>query len=149
LDLGLGDPADVPFLLGMDEPYYLSTHAPPARLAPPGHQMVGVARYLHPEERPGREESETGLWQHAARAGVDRGAVVTHRYLHDMVVSGGMPLAARRGFAGRPGVEVRERAGLFLAGDWVGTTGMIGDAAAASGTAAAQAACTRVRKVAA
>ena len=56
LDLGLTGPGDTTFLLGIDEPYYLSSHAPPAQLAPDGLQLVSLARYLRPDERIGAEQ---------------------------------------------------------------------------------------------
>ena len=124
----------------MEEPTYLSTHAPPAALAPAGHVVVQVARYLHPDDHFDRHESESALWVHAERAGIRRVDVVASRYLHEMTVSGGMPLAASGGLSGRPGVGAWERPGAFLAGDWVGGEGMLADAAAASGTAAGRAA---------
>ena len=38
------------FALGIDEPLYLSVHAPVAQLAPAGHTLVHVMRYLRPDE---------------------------------------------------------------------------------------------------
>ncbi len=50
LDLGVRRPAPIPALFSVDEPLYLSTHAPPARLAPEGHGIVQLLRYLAPGE---------------------------------------------------------------------------------------------------
>jgi hypothetical protein len=75
------------------------------------------------------------LQEHAARAGLT-GAIVTERYLHKMMVAGGMPLASRGGLAGRPGVAVPGQPNAFVAGDWVGGTGLLLDAAFASGVRA-------------
>jgi phytoene dehydrogenase-like protein len=144
LDLGVARPPEVSFMLDMDEPYYLSTHAPPARLAPAEHQLISLARYLRPGEHLAPDMAQAGLWQHAERAGVQREHVVAERYLHEMVVAGGLPLASQGGAAGRPPVAVADHPGLFVAGDWVGGTGMFGDAAAASGEAAAIAASAAV-----
>jgi hypothetical protein len=71
---------------------------------------------------------------------VREGDIVLERYLHRMRVAHGMPRAASGGLAGRPTVAVPGRPGLFVAGDWVGDTGLLSDAAAASGAAAAVAA---------
>ncbi|HEU4538221.1 MAG TPA: hypothetical protein VFS00_29065, partial [Polyangiaceae bacterium] len=45
--------------------------------------------------------------------------------------------AARGGYAGRPDVADTDVEGVFLAGDWVGPTGMLLDAALASAKRAA------------
>ena len=44
-----------------------------------------------------------------------------------------LPIATAGGLAGRPAVVVPGADGLLLAGDWVGPTGMLADAAVASG----------------
>ena len=49
-----------------------------------------------------------------------------------MTVAHGLPLAESYGLRGRPPVTIRERRNVFLAGDWVGTEGMLADASAAS-----------------
>jgi hypothetical protein len=66
--------------------------------------------------------------------------VVAQRFLHRMVVSGGVPSAAGGGVAGRPRVQVPGAQGLFLAGDWVGGEGLLADAAVSSGVLAGLAA---------
>jgi hypothetical protein len=43
-----------------------------------------------------------------------------------------VPSAAHGGLGGRPDVEVPELPGVFIAGDWVGTEGLLADAAVAS-----------------
>lgn len=48
-----------------------------------------------------------------------------------------MVAAEGGGAAARPGVSVPEVDGLFLAGDWVGPTGMLADASLASARDAA------------
>jgi phytoene dehydrogenase-like protein len=149
LDLGLRRAADPPILLGVDEPLYLSTHAPAAVLAPDEHALVAVMRYLAPGESLDPDTARRQLQEHAARAGVREGDVVLERYLHRMTVAYGMPLATSAGLAGRPSVAVPGRPGLFVAGDWVGDTGLLSDAAAASGAAAAVAARCHLSGVAA
>jgi len=49
-----------------------------------------------------------------------------------MTVVNGFPMAATGGLSGRPGVTVQDRPNVFLAGDWVGSRGMLVDASAAS-----------------
>lgn len=142
LDLGVSAPAARPLLFGADEPIYLSTHAPPADLAPAGMGVIQVAEYLEPDLGPGTgPDAATGrarLHEHARRAGVQDGAIVTERYLHRMPVTHGMPLAAAGGLAGRPTVTTDGLPGLYLAGDWVGGRGLLADAAVASAEEAAR-----------
>ena len=62
------------------------------------------------------------------------------RYLHQSVVTAGSPSAAGGGLPGRPGVDALGLPGVFLAGDWVGPTGLLSDASAASAQSAVRAA---------
>lgn len=126
-----GRPA-TPFVLGIDEPFYLSLHSPPAALAPVGISVVHVMRYGVTEAAVDRD----ALWRHAHVAGIEEGSVVAQRFLRRMVVTGGAPLARAGGLPGRPSVQVDPATGLFLAGDWVGERGLLSDAAMASGAEA-------------
>jgi len=135
LDLGLRRPPPVRFVLGVDDPVYLSTHAPPADLAPPGGAVVQLLRYgarTSAADKP----LLAGL---AADAGIEPDDVVVERFLHRMVVTGAVPVPERGGLVGRPLAVVAGAPGLFVAGDWVGPVGMLADAALASGEAAAAA----------
>jgi hypothetical protein len=84
--------------------------------------------------------SRTELRALAALSGIDEADVVHERYLHRCVVAHGAPAASGGGLAGRPPIDALGLPGLFVAGDWVGPTGMLADASAASGEAAAIAA---------
>ncbi len=147
LDLGVRQAPQPPILFDIDEPLYLSTHTPPADLAPDGLALVQLLRYLAPGERPSADATRDELRAHARNAGVQDADVVMERHLHRMTVAHGTPLAASGGLRGRPQVAVPGRSGLFVAGDWVGPTGMLADAAAASGSAAAAGAIERARSV--
>jgi phytoene dehydrogenase-like protein len=129
LELALRGRPATPFLLGIDEPFYLSMHSPPASLAPEGISVVHVMRYGVTSA----DADRAALWRHAGRAGIDEGSVVAQRFLRRMVVTGGAPLARAGGLPGRPAVPVADAPGLFLAGDWVGERGLLSDAALASG----------------
>jgi phytoene dehydrogenase-like protein len=136
--------------LGVDEPLYLSPHAPLAALAPTGRGLVGVMRYLAPGTSAGdpaqrREE----LRAFARLAGIDDTDIVHERYLHQSVVTHGLPAARGGGLAGRPAVDALGMPGVFLAGDWVGSTGFLADASAASGEAAGRLAADRCARIAA
>ncbi|MFN7150969.1 MAG: FAD-dependent oxidoreductase [Microthrixaceae bacterium] len=144
LELALRGRPATPFLMGLDEPLYLSLHSPPASLAPDGISVVHVMRYGVTEADADRD----ALWRHARKAGIDEGSVVAQRFLRRMVVTGGAPLAATGGLSGRPDVQVDDAPGLFLAGDWVGGRGLLSDAAMASGAVAGRLAASGVANAA-
>lgn len=143
LELGLRQPPPRRFILGVGEPTYLSTHAPPADLAPDGQAVVHLMRYQRPGDDLPADAQRAVLDRLAADAGIATADVVTERFLARMVVSGGLPTAAGGGLAGRPGVAVDGHQGVFVTGDWVGPEGLLLDAVAASATAAAQQAAAR------
>lgn len=142
LELVLRRRPEVPILLGLDAPVYLSVHSPPARLAADGLVVVHAMRYGSRSPGPDRD----AVWSLARAAGVRDADVVAQRFLPRMTVTGGIPVARAGGLGGRPPVRLADR--LFLAGDWVGDTGLIGDAAMHSGSTAGRlAAATRDRSV--
>ena len=141
LELAVRRPPDHPLLLAIDAPLYLSRHTPAAAgLAPDGLTVVHVMRYGARTS----DEDRRDLWAHAALAGLHQRDVVAERFLHRMVVTGGLPLASAGGLPGRPPVQVRGADSLYVAGDWVGPEGMLADAALASGQRAAQLAIERL-----
>ncbi|HSB87576.1 MAG TPA: hypothetical protein VLD86_14800, partial [Ilumatobacteraceae bacterium] len=101
--------------------------------APEGSAVVGVIRYGARDAVVDRADLEA----HVRQMGVADDDVVVRRFLARMVVSGAMPIAATGGLAGRPSVTATGLPRIFLAGDWVGTDGLLSDAALASGHAAA------------
>jgi phytoene dehydrogenase-like protein len=133
LDAGLRRVPDPGYVLGVDAPLYATVQSPPARQAPAGQAVVGAVRYGATDAGADRAALQT----HLARAGVREEDVVTSRFLARMVVAGAAPIAARGGLKGRPAVDATGLPGVYLAGDWVGPTGLIADAALASGQAAA------------
>jgi phytoene dehydrogenase-like protein len=142
LDLGLEHLPLVKrsFALGIDRATYFSVHSAAAKLAPEGTALIHAARYLAPDESPPREELETGfdamldLVQPGWRA-----LTVTRRLMRELVVVHDLPRAARGGLAGRTSGAVDGIGNLWLAGDWVGPTGMLADACFASARSAASA----------
>jgi NADH dehydrogenase FAD-containing subunit len=70
-------------------------------------------------------------------AGIDPATIATQRRLHRMVAATAVPAAALGGMAGRPTVQDTGHDSVFVAGDWVGPTGHLADAAMASARAAA------------
>ncbi len=138
LDLALRrlPPGAHDFALGIDAPVYFSVHSGSARLAPDGGALVHIARYL----APGDTSAADSVTELEAVADLVmpgwRTEVVSRQALRGMVVSNALPRWDRP----RAAVRVAEEPGLFVAGDWVGEHGMLGDAAAASASEAAQAA---------
>lgn len=143
LDIGLArlPRSDVLFALGVDRPFYFSVHSVAARLAPDGAALVHVMRYLEPGERPDRDRLAAELeefvdliqpgWREHERA---------RQFLPAMPAISSIPLAAKGGTSGRPSVAAPDAEGLFICGDWVGSAGLLSDAAAFSGRSAGEAA---------
>lgn len=144
LDVALGSAPEHKILIGFDEPLYFSTHGPVADLCPPGTFATVALRYLAPHETHEADATHVQLRAHAALAGATD--VLHQRYLHRMTVTHGLPLASRGGLKGRPSVVVSERPGVYLAGDWVGDTGMLADASLASAASAARAAAEHLQQ---
>jgi len=133
LDAGLRRVPEPGYVLSIDAPAYATVQSPPARRAPPGQAVVAAVRYGATEAKLDRAV----LHAHLACAGVREEDVVTSRFLARMVVAGAAPIAARGGLGGRPAVDASGLPGVYLAGDWVGPTGLLADAALASRQAAA------------
>jgi glycine/D-amino acid oxidase-like deaminating enzyme len=127
LDLGVGH-TRTRVAFGLDEPLYLSPHAPGGKLAPTGMGMVHVARYGATTPDADRARLEA----FAASAGITQGDIAAARFLPNMTVVTALP-AVGSGLAGRPPVAVAGTTGLFVAGDWTGPVGWLSDASLASG----------------
>jgi hypothetical protein len=85
------------------------------------------------------KQDRSQLWEFARLVGISEDDVVVERFLHRMIVSHALP-APGLGLAGRPAVTASGQAGVFLAGDWIGPSGLLADASLASGAAAGTAA---------
>ena len=132
LDLGVSH-TRTRFALGLDEPLYLSPHAPPGRLAPEGRGLVHVMRY---GSRTAAED-RAQLLAAAQACGIGQADIATERFLPRMVVVTSLP-APGTGLAGRPPAAVPGAPGIFVAGDWVGPRGWLSDCSLASGEKAGQ-----------
>jgi phytoene dehydrogenase-like protein len=122
-----------PVLFSLDDPLYLSRHAP---------TVVQLLRY----GARSAAEDRAQLADHAAVGGYDVDAVVSARFLARIVVAHTVPSPTTGGLAGRPGVRVPGRPGVFVAGDWVGHRGLLADASLASAEDAAAAASQVIRE---
>ncbi|HEX4982775.1 MAG TPA: hypothetical protein VFV63_13810, partial [Ilumatobacteraceae bacterium] len=138
LDVGVDVPPAVSYIYSADDPLYLSKHAPTARLAPAGHELYGILRYIGPSEAPSPAVARADVEMQAARAGLSTEGRALERFMASMVVAWGLPLADRR----RPRGDELAAEGIFVAGDWVGDH-LLGDAALASGAAAGRSAAIR------
>jgi phytoene dehydrogenase-like protein len=126
------------FALGIDAPLYLSVHSAAAELAPEGGALIQVAKYLPRDHRARPEDDERQLKEllDMIQPGW-REAVVHQRFLPDMIVMNAIATAEGNGTSGRPGPAVHDVPGLFVAGDWVGSVGLLADASLASARQAA------------
>lgn len=143
LELAVAAPVPTRFVLGIDEPLYLSEHSPPAQLAPEGVRVVHVARYGATTS----SADELRLRALAAQAGIADSDIVARRFLAKMVVHSALPSVDGGGMAARPAVRVGARPGVFLAGDWVGQVGLLADASLASGESAGMLAAAHARAI--
>jgi len=127
------------FACALDRPLYFSVHSDTARVAPNGGSLVSTMLYLHPDDpRDARaHEAELHGWLDQLQRGW-RDHVVTQQFLPEMTVAHAQ-VPPGLGLRGRPSVAVPEVDGLYVAGDWVGATGFLADAALASAQAAADA----------
>ena len=146
VDLALAAPPSARFVVGVDEPYYLSDHGFVRGMTPDDRWSVSLAQYLAPAGQAGHDPDRAGLRAFARHAGITDDAVVDERYLHRMTTISAIPTAALGGLAGRPSVVVDDLPGVFLAGDWVGSRGHLADAVLASAADAAHAAVAHVAR---
>ena len=137
LDLGLRrlPKPSTRFVLGIDKATYASVHTPGARLADNGH--VVHLMYYEPGDdihvcdlEALADELQPGWRNEAAARQIGQRRVVAH----DRPQPGS-------GLGGRPRPIVEDLPGVFVAGDWVGPTDLLGTAAITSGKAAGLAAC--------
>ncbi len=127
------------FALGLDQPFYYSVHSAAARLATEGTSVLHVMKYLRHESGSPAESTEQELEGCLDRLQPGwRSHTIARRYLPNMTVSHCLPLARDNGLAGRPAVSAAGQPNAFLAGDWVGSEGMLADASAASARSSAR-----------
>ena len=145
LDVGLGEEwGDHPgFVLGLDQPIYMSVHSNTARVHRRGTSLVSVHKYLAGEagEDDRRElEAVLDLVRPGWRAAADHVA-----FSRQLVPMTHIPTAAEGGLEGRPDIQTAIP-GVFVAGDWVGPKGLLADASIVSSHRAALAATATARR---
>ena len=116
------------FVLGLDEPYYLSEHGSIARVSSNGEAVLHVAEYLAPGAH-GDEERLERLLDGAQPGWRER--VLFRRFIPAIEVAGRVDEPGQR--------APIERDGTWLVGDWVGEEGMLLDRTLASAQAVATA----------
>ena len=122
------------FVLGIDKPTYASVHTPSARLAEHGH----VAHLMHYEPVGQIDVCDLEALADELQPGW-RDEEVVRQVGRRRVVAFDRPQPGS-GLAGRHGPVVDDLPGVFVAGDWVGPTDLLGTAAITSGKAAGLAA---------
>jgi phytoene dehydrogenase-like protein len=118
------------FVLGLEQPLYYSVHSAYSALAPQGGSLVHVARYLRHDEdiKSDRIRHELEAFLNFLQPGWQQETVHV-RFMPQLVVAHDLP--SRKTIAS--GIS-----NIYLAGDWVGTTGMLSDRAVASAAEVAQ-----------
>jgi phytoene dehydrogenase-like protein len=133
------------FALGIDKPLYFSVHSASARLAPAGAALIHMIWYRsQPDQNHAAQSKRESADQIRSEfeALLDliqpdwRGLLIHNEFLPDLVVSNALPEARTRGTLGWPEPRIAEMPGLFLAGDWIGNSGVLADASLGSARAA-------------
>jgi phytoene dehydrogenase-like protein len=122
------------FALGLDQPIYYSNHSKAAKLSrDPEHAVVHLLKYLSPEddlemERHKRDLEETMNLLHPGW----QNHVISSRFLPHMTVFHRLPLPNEA-----LQTEITDIPGLFVAGDWITSQGLLADASLSSAKEAA------------
>src|SRR5262249_7278560 len=126
------------FAFGIDVPVCFTADSTVAHVAPQDKAVVHLAKYL--DDRDGGSSDDERELDHLldlVQPGW-RPHVLHRRFCPRVVVTHALVAANTRGLAGRPDGLVPGIANAFLAGDWIGPTGQLADAAVASALRAAR-----------
>jgi phytoene dehydrogenase-like protein len=135
---------DSRFILGVDQPLYLSVHSAVARLAPEGKGVIHVMKYLPENETdPAEDRMELEALLDAAQPGWRR-EVVHEQYLPRMTAVERLDLSREGGMQARPDVDVPDLPGVVVAGDWVQGGAWLADASLGSARRAARSIVTQL-----
>jgi phytoene dehydrogenase-like protein len=119
--------------LALDRPLYFSVHSAVARLAPDGGATIHVVKYLE-EMEDNAQALRSELEEYVDLVMPQwRNYVRQVRFIPKLMVTAAIP-----GMAGRPSVSLPGIGQVAVAGDWVGSEGMLADAAVASALRAAR-----------
>jgi phytoene dehydrogenase-like protein len=130
---------EIPVAMGVDAPLYLSVHSSSANLAPKGGVVIHVMKYMSSsyEPNPKQDRLEMEALLDMIQPGW-RDVIVRQRFLPNMTVYNSLVTAAEGGTTGRPETKVSGVENLYIAGDWVGSEGLLADASFASAKRAAE-----------
>lgn len=132
----------------MKAPLYYSEHSAVAQLGPAGTSVIHIAKYLSEDDKAAPAEEEKTLLDYTSQIQPGWQKHLLHkRFLPGMTVSYALPTASNGGLPGRPQTTIAEMPGWHLAGDWVGSRGMLADASAASAEESAQQVLRRLEQV--
>ena len=124
------------YVMGIDEPTYLSDHTRAAQLGD-GH-VVHLAKYLPiTPTNAADDRAELEAMLDLAQPGW-REEVIDERFLPNLVVNHWLAKAEDGGLNGRPDGTLIENPNVYLAGDWIGSQGWLVDASFISGKRAAE-----------
>ncbi len=128
-----------PVVFDLERPRFLSIQSLFTKIAPLGGALIHTVKYLDPAHPTDSREDERDLEDllDTVQPGW-RDELVKRIYLPHIDVVGMLPAANSSGFAGRPDAHVPGIAGLYLAGDWIGSEGFLVDACMASARGVAQ-----------
>ena len=128
-----------PVVQDLDSPRFVTAQSLYSRVAPEGGALIYTFKQLDPVNLGDQRENERDLegLLDAAQPGW-REVLIKRQYLPRIEAVGALPTATGGGFAGRPGPRVPDIAGLYLAGDWIGSEGFLADASTASARQVAQ-----------
>jgi len=155
LDMVTADRPTPSFILGIDDPVYLSLHSSSADLRAPagnGSPRQGSRHVVHLLRYGARSASaDRPLLEATARRAGLRPDAETSRFFADLTVVSDAPLPASGGLASRPDIGCAGLPGCYVAGDWVGPHDFLAGTSLASGERAGLAAAAHVaaaRKIA-
>lgn len=127
------------FALGLDEPLYYSNHSYAAKLSERGIMVIHLIKYHGTADPADAQRDELRLERMLDKLQPGwREEIAARRYMPNITVSHDLFKAADYASGSKvPTVDVPGIQGLYLAGDWVGTDGMIADRAMNSAKQAA------------
>jgi phytoene dehydrogenase-like protein len=126
-------------VMDIDRPLFLTVQSEFSRVAPQGGAVLYALKYLDPAapQDPEADKRDLEEWLALTQPGW-QAEVIERRYLPHLLVSNALVRAATGGLSARPGPQVPSIRNLYVAGDWVGPTGLLSSASLSSGRQAAR-----------
>ena len=121
----------------LEQPRFMSAQSFYARVAPDGAGFVTSFKQLDPRVNTDPQSGDREMLLDTAQPGW-RDVTSQRVFFPRIEAVGALPTAASGGFTGRPTVDAAGVAGVYLAGDWVGSEGFLADASFTSASIAAE-----------